>query len=82
MKSTINEEKGFKQPTFPKLYRANERHLVESYVVLFTNYNSGMVVWREVHAGWNIGDHSRSWVDCTNTDYWLPFEGSITLEND
>lgn len=82
MKSTINKEQGFEQPTFPKLYRANERHLVESYVVLFTDYNSGMVVWREVHAVWNVGDYNQSWIDCTDANHWTPFEGTITLEND
>lgn len=64
-----------KTDSFPSLYLNKQ----DKCIVLFRSQDTGTVV-RE-GAKHKVGDHHRSWVECTNEDHWqrLPNGSSVTL---
>jgi hypothetical protein len=50
----------------------------ESFVVLFTEPRTGMVVWADVNAARPVGDFDRNWDE--DDDTFRPYHGRITLQ--
>lgn len=62
---------------FPQLYKSVD----SSLVVLFTDVFIGTIVMEGSDCSSKLGEYSESWVDCTDTDEWELFTGSVTLSN-
>lgn len=50
-------------------------------VVLFNGEREGVVLLKGTDSKY-IGYYSDNWLECTNTDYWKPFNGIIELSNE
>lgn len=55
-------------------------NLCETLVILFTAKTTGTVVSSKPNTPWLVGDYSTDWNNSDN--YWVPYTGKITLENE
>jgi hypothetical protein len=65
-------------PTFPALYR----NMTFNYIVMFTNYTTGIVVVSSILSPYKpIGYYADEWVSCERECVWekLPTGSAVTL---
>jgi len=55
-------------------------NLAETVVILFIGKTTGTVISSKSNTAWLVGDYSTDWNSCDN--YWVPYTGKVTLENE
>jgi len=64
---------------FPRAYEC-KRGDCNGAVVLFTSSNTGLVVKEPEHKGtMNLGDFSKAWINCMDSNVWSPVNLEITI---
>ena len=72
-----NKKEEAKEINFPVLMEGTE----SGCVVLFNGGCEGIVI-SEGTNNKPVGYYSENWIECSNTDYWKPFTGTIELSNE
>ena len=62
---------------FPKLMKfKNQVNPNESFIVLFTDFTTGVVVF-STYNSWKVGCHHRKWAE----EYFKDYDGEVVLKN-